>query len=67
MTFFEITNIDLWLLGGVIFCIDWIFYKAWQHDKERLLGRVQELEENEVDLYSQIRSLRNKLKHKKVK
>jgi len=57
-----ISTIELWLLGGVIFSVGWALYKAFQYDAEKLDERVRRLENNEEDLYLQIRGLRNKLK-----
>jgi len=62
MTFFELTNIDMWLSIGVIYSVFWTLYKAVQYDYEKCYERIRRLEDNEEDLYLQIRSLRSKLK-----
>jgi large-conductance mechanosensitive channel len=53
--FFVMTNIDMWLLAGVIFCIFWAMYKAVEHDAEKHEERIKRLEDNEEEIYAKLR------------
>jgi site-specific DNA-adenine methylase len=55
MIFWTITNIDMWLLGGVVFNLLWAIYKAIEHDQEKLLERVRYLEDGQEEIFKKLR------------
>jgi hypothetical protein len=55
MTFWTVSNINLWLLAGVIFSIVWHFYKAFQHDAEKHEERITYLESNQELIFKKLK------------
>jgi hypothetical protein len=61
MSFFEIGNIDLWLLTGVLWTIFWAIYQAIPHDYEKHEERIRNLEFSEAK-YRNLREIKKLFK-----
>lgn len=57
MSFWVITNIDMWLSAGVLFLLFWILYKAGVDDIEKHEKRIRRLESDVEDVYKRLRTL----------
>ena len=66
MSFWEITNINMWTLVGVLFCIFWILFKALIHDAEKHEERIRDLERGESDIWEEINKLKKKVRNPDV-